>query len=117
MSTSLGKVNNIHANQYWGGESKGCCLQLTNLDKDGNVQLSASEIIALMPAFKAVIDKELERQKSECEKVIAEHKELQKSIISEMRNIAEMAIAQPVLDMASLLLLGGAKLEMDQDYD
>lgn len=116
MSTSLGKVNNIHANSFWGGEEKGCCLQLTNLDKDGYVQLTASEIIALMPAFKHVIDTELERKKKECEKVIAEHKELQKSIISEMRNVAEMAIAQPVLDMSSLLLLGGEKLEMDPDY-
>lgn len=116
MGTSLGKVNNIHANRFWGGEERGCCLQLTNLDRDGYVQLTASEIIALMPAFKHVIDKELERKKSECEKVLAEHKELQRSIINDMKNVAQMAIVQSVLDMSSLLLLGGEKLEMDPDY-
>lgn len=115
MSTSLGSVNNIHANQFWGGNDRGVCIQLTNMFKDGNVQLSAAEIIALMPAFKVVIDSELNRQKKECEKVIAEHKELEKSIVNDMRKVAEMAINQPVFDMASLLMLGGLKLEGAQE--
>lgn len=114
MSKSLGSVNNIHANQFWGGD-RGVCMQLTNMFSDGYVQLSAAEIIALMPAFKAVIDAELNRQKKDCEKVIAEHKELEKSIVNDMRKVAEMAINQPVFDMASLLLLGGLKLKGEQE--
>lgn len=117
MSTSLGKVNKIQATRFFGGEEKGCCLQLTSLDGYGYVQLTASEIIALMPAFKAVIDAELNRQKKLVEKAIEDNKALQKSIFSDMREVAVMAIAQPVLDMSSLLVLGGEKLEIDPDYD
>lgn len=111
MSTSLGKVNSIHANCFWGGDSRGCCLQLTNLEGDGYVQLKASEIIALMPAFKYVIDAELNRQKASVEKAIKDNKELEKSIFHDIREVAEMAIAQPIFDMSSLLVLGGDRLE------
>lgn len=113
MSKSLGTVNNLHANKFWGGEGRGSCLQLTDNKTGLYVQLSASEIIALMPAFKDVIDTELRRQKVECEKVISEHKELERSIVSDMRAVAEMAINQPILSMASFLVLGGSKLVDD----
>lgn len=111
MSKSLGSVNCIHANKFFGGHERGSSLQLTDEKSGAFVQLNAAELIALMPAFKNVIDTELRRKKIECENVIAEHKELEKSILSDMRNVAEMAINQPVFDMASLLVLGGAKLE------
>lgn len=115
MSKSLGTVNNLHANKFWGGEGRGSCLQLTDNKTGLYVQLSASEIIALMPAFKDVIDTELNRQKRECEKAIAKNRELERSIVSDMRAVAEMAINQPVFNMASLLVLGGAKLVEDDE--
>lgn len=114
MSKSLGTVNHLHANKFYGGYEVGSSLQLTDNKSGFYVQLSAAEIIALMPAFKDVIDTELNRQKKECEKVIAEHKELERSIVSDMRAVAEMAINQPVFSMASLLVLGGAKLVEDE---
>lgn len=111
MSKSLGSVNNIHANKFWGGNDRGSSLQLTDEKSGFYVQLNANELIALMPAFKNIIDTELNRKKIECENVIAEHKDLEKGIISDMRKVAEMAVNQPIFDMSSLLLLGGAKLE------
>lgn len=111
MSKSLGAVNHIHATKFWGGEEKGSSIQLTDEVSGSYIQLNACELIALMPAFKNIIDTELGRKKRECEKVISEYKELEKSIVSDMRKVAEMAINQPVFDMASMLVLGGLKLE------
>lgn len=109
MSTELGNVNDISATRFWGGEERGVCLQLTS--KDGYVQASAAELVAIIPAIKSVIDMELERRKRDCEKAIADHKDLEKTIVNDMRAVAEMALNQPILDMASLLNLGGLKLE------
>lgn len=115
MSKSLGTVNHLHANKFWGGIERGSSLQLSDNKSGFYVQLNAAEIIALMPAFKDIIDTELNRQKKECEKMLAKYKELEKSIVSDMRAVSEMAINQPALDAASLLVLGGAKLIVDEN--
>lgn len=112
VSTELGIAGNISATKFWGGD-KGVSLQLTATDGQ-YVQMTAGEIVALMPCFKKILNDELNRQKTFCEDVLERNKELKKSIVSDMHAVAEMAISQPVFDMASLLTLGGVKLEVTE---
>lgn len=117
MSTEIGELKSTGSRgvpmlltRYAGGEDKGPCIRLiarTEEGEDGYIQLSASDIIALLPIFKKyIIDAALESKKAEAEAAIKECKELEKSIVADMRTVSEMAIAQPVFDMAALLCLG-----------
>ena len=112
MSTQLGIINkNVIVTRFYGGDEQGVSIQLTSQSRnDGHVQLSASEIVALIPMLKIVLDDELNRKKRECEKVIEENKELMKTIVKDMRDVAGMAINAPIFEMASLLTLGKAEV-------
>lgn len=104
MSTDLGNINDKSLTRFYGGDAHGVCVQITC--GSGYVQLSASEIVTLIPELKSIIDYELSRKKAECDRVLLEQQELKNTIVNDMSEVAKMAIAQPVLDMSALLLLG-----------
>lgn len=109
MSTHLGTLKNtgsrgrkIAVTRFYGGDKYGPCLQLSS--DGGYVQLNASDIIALLPTFKDLLDMCLEAKKLEAEAAIEENKSLRETIVKDMREVAKMAINQPILDTAALLL-------------
>lgn len=107
MSTQLGVINNtVSVTRFFGGADRGTSIQLTC--KNGYVQLNASEIVALLPMLKSVVDLELGRKKAECERAIKECQDLEKTIVKDMQEVSEMAISQRILDCAVLLSLGKA---------
>ena len=107
MSTCLGVINdNVSVTRFYGGDDRGVCAQLTG--DDGFIHLTASEIIAVLPMLKNVIDMELGRKKTHCETAIRENKELSKTIVKDMREVSSMAISQSVMDFAALMVLGKA---------
>ena len=111
MSKDLILINSkIQVGSFFGGDSRGVCCQITA--DSGFVQLTASEIIAAIPALKYVIDCELIRKKSECEQAIKENQELLKTIVKDMRDVAEMACSQKILEVAALLTVGAANVEV-----
>jgi hypothetical protein len=120
MSTFLGTLKNTGSRnvdmsvvRYWGGNAYGACLQLTASTEEGNVghvQLNASDIVALMPVFKQILDDTFKAKKYEAETAIKENQELLKTIVQDMREVSEMAINQPVFDYAALLTIGKKEL-------
>lgn len=125
MSTEIGVIEGtgsrgveMGVTRYFGGEA-GVCIQLTAQQEEGragHVQLNAADIITLLPIFKQIIDINLEDKKREVEKAIKENQELRKTIMNDMREIAGMAISQPVFDMAKLMFyvkkeIGGGDYE------
>ena len=112
MSTEIGKLNDKQLTRFFGGVERGPCIQITSAD--GYIQLSASEIIALLPELKKIIDYNLEGKKAECERVMSEYREMEKTIVKDMYEVAKMAIAQPVFDMAALLNLGQDKIDRSE---
>lgn len=126
MSTELGTLVStgsrnvpMEITRFWGGAKKGPCVQLTAVMEEGShgyVQLSASDIIALLPILKKyILDYALESKKEEAEKAIADCEDLRKTIVEDMRAVSQMAINQPILDMASLLSLGESKFELSDE--
>lgn len=125
MSTEIGTIINsgsrgvgLSLTRYWGGEA-GACLQLTAKQDDGAygyVQLSASDIILIMPILKEIIDLELGRKKHQAESAIDKNRDLLKTIFPDMREVPEMAIAQTLLDFSALLVLGKKEIVFDQEY-
>jgi hypothetical protein len=126
MSTEIGNLQDtgsrgveLNLTRYWGGDKRGICVQLSATTEEGvggYVQLSAADIIALLPILKTyIIDWEMGRQKEIAAKAIAEYKELEKSVVSDMRNVSKMAIAQPVFDMAALLFYGKKEVELSDE--
>jgi len=105
--------------RFWGGKAKGVCIQLTAVMEEGEcgyIQLSASDIIALLPIFKKyILDFALEGKKEEAEKAIEDCKALRKTIVEDMRAVAQMAISQSILDVATLLCLGESKFEISEE--
>jgi hypothetical protein len=110
MSTEIGNLQDtgsrgveLNLTRYWGGDKRGICVQLSATTEEGvggYVQLSAADIIALLPILKTyIIDWEMGRQKE----------------ISDMRNVSKMAIAQPVFDMAALLFYGKKEVELSDE--
>ena len=101
--------------RYWGGDKNGYCLQLSALQEDGvhgYIQLSTSDIMALLPILKShLINPEMERQKRDTEDTINECKELEKTIVSDMRTIAEMAAFEPIAKFVNLLFYDGKLVE------
>lgn len=116
MSKNLGIINNkFSAVQFWGGDSRGVCLQITNhSSNESYIQVTAAEAVALIPILKTVIDAELKRQSELCDEMIRKNQEMKKTIIKDMSEVAKMAINQKILDCASMLCLGGAKVEIDE---
>lgn len=126
MSTEIGNLQDtgsrgveLNLNRYWGGDKRGVCVQLSAITEEGEhgyVQLSAADIISLLPILKKyILDYEMERQKNVAVKAIAEYKELEKSLVSDMRDVAQMAIAQSVFDMAGLLFYGKKEVELSEE--
>jgi hypothetical protein len=126
MSTELGTLVStgsrnvpMKLTRFWGGKDKGPCVQLTAVMEEGShgyVQLSASDIIALLPILKKyILDYALEGKKEEAEKAIEDCKELRNTIVEDMRAVSQMAINQPILDMAVLLSLGQSKFEISDE--
>jgi hypothetical protein len=126
MGTEIGVLKNtgsreveLSLTRYSGGCKNGICVQLTATQEDGisgYIQLSTADIIALIPILKEhIIDVEMGIRKNEAVRVIKQYKELEKSIASDMREIAAMAIATPVLDMAKLLFFGDKKVELSDE--
>ena len=104
--------------RFYGGERVGMCLQLTALMedmRDGYIQISAEDAIALLPALKMLIDKELSRRLKITKQAIAENEDLKKTILQDMVEVSEMAISQPVLRVASLLSLGGKEISSQRE--
>jgi len=60
MSTNLGNINDKSLTRFYGGDVRGVCVQITC--DSGYVQLSASEIVALIPELKSIIDYELSKE-------------------------------------------------------
>jgi hypothetical protein len=120
MSTFLGTLENTGSRnvdmsvvRYWGGDANGVCLQLTATTEEGDagyVQLNPSDIVALIPVFKQILDYTFEAKKIEAEEAIRDNKELLKTIINDMREVSEMAINQPVFDYAALMTIGKKEL-------
>lgn len=124
MSRDIGEINGtgsrdvtLHITRYWGGNA-GSCMQLTALMENGEygyVQLSAADAIALLPAIKDMLDDALRLKRDAAAAAIQENKCLEQTIVNDMRAVAEMAISQPVFDVASLLVFGGKKIEPVQE--
>ena len=120
MSTELGRIENtgsrggeMMVTRYFGGTKVGPCLQLSAQQERGDwgyVQLSASDIVALMPVFKGLIDDALTMKKREADEAIAEYRELAKTIVKDRSEVCAMAIAQPVFDVAAILSFGKKEL-------
>ena len=120
MSTELGRIENtgsrgvaMQVTRYAGGVRVGPCLQLSAQQEQGDwgyVELSASDIVALMPVFKEIIDDALAMKKREADEAIAEYKELAKTIVKDRSEACAMAIAQPVFDVAAILSFGKKEL-------
>lgn len=115
MSTELGSINGTHLTRFYGGDDRGVSIQLTG--ENGYVQFNASEIVALIPELRAILDMELQRQKNLCEQAIKDNKELMKTIVKDMVEVTNMAISQPVFDTASLLVLGGVKIDKTESEE
>jgi hypothetical protein len=125
MSTELGILKstgsrevNLYVTRYWGGK-KGVCVQLTAVQEDnthGYVQLSCSDILALLPILKEhIINVEMSRKKAECEEAIKESKALEKTIVSDMRDVAELMIHSHSYDITNLLLYGKREFEKSEE--
>src|SRR6478735_9851806 len=109
MSTDLGTLVatgsrdvRMSLTRFYGGDRKGPCLQLTANMEDGAtgyIQLSAADMVALLPIFKSVIDMTLEAKKNEAEQAIRENEALRKTIIEDIRGVCQLAISQPIFDM------------------
>ena len=120
MSADLGNLKdtgsrNVDMNviMYSGGSKNGPCIQLTarmEEESTGYVQLNASDIVALLPVFKRVLDASFAEKKAEAEKAIEENKALRDTIVKDMREVSAMAISQPVFDFAALLTIGKKEL-------
>lgn len=120
MSTDLGNLKdtgsrNVDMNitRYSGGAKNGLCVQLTAQMEEGStgyVQLNASDIVALMPVFKEILDASFAAKKAEAEKAIEENKALRDSVVKDMREVSAMAISQPIFDFAALLTIGKKEL-------
>lgn len=126
MSKDLGRIkrhgyDDLTVTQFWGGDDQGICVQLTGYmpDKDmsGYVQMNAGEIIALLPVLKDVVNAELTRKREEAARAIEENKELLKSIVEDIRDVNDMAIAQPVLNIAALLSGYSADFHSDPPFE
>lgn len=121
MSTTIGTLHNtvesgsdIQVTQYYAGEIAGKSLQLTNKDNGDFIQLSAADLIALMPTFEMIIKDRLSIEKEACEKLINENKELKKSILSDIDKVCDMAINLTILDTASMLAIGKKRLSKEE---
>lgn len=128
MSRDIGTIKStgsrgvdMSLTRYWGGPA-GPCIQLTALTEDdeyGYIQLSAADIVALMPHLKSVIDDALHAKRDEAVRAIEQNKELERTIVRDMREVSSMAIAQPVLDYAAVLCLGVREFieEINNEHD
>lgn len=117
MSRTLGIINDeIIVTKFYGGKDKGVSIQLTSQSGQGYVQLNASEIVALLPMLKEVLDGELASKHRECKEAIEQYKELEKTIVKDMRDVSAMAMSQTTLDMSSLLCLGVAKVDGREEH-
>lgn len=120
MSTDLGTLKDtgsrnveMSVTRFSGGVKNGLCVQLTAQMEEGSpgyVQLNASDIVALLPVFKDILDANFAAKKAEAEKAIEENKALRDTIVKDMREVSAMAIAQPVFDFAALLTIGKKEL-------
>lgn len=125
MSKDLGTLEDtgsrgvdMGVTRFYGGAKNGTCVQLTAVmegGENGYVQLNASDIVALMPVFKNILDCALSEKKRDAEAAIAENEALRKTIVKDMAEVASMAIAQPVLDCASLMNFGKKQLTGGDD--
>lgn len=121
MSREIGTIKDsgsrgvdLDLNRYFGGDGIGQCLQLTAIQENGEygyIQISAADAIAILPEIKSLIDDELSYKRRQALKAIDENRELEKSIVKDMHEVCSMALAQPVLDIAALLTLGGKSIE------
>lgn len=120
MSTDLGNLKDagsrgvdMNVTRYSGGARNGLCIQLTAEMEEGSpgyVQLNASDIVALLPVFKDILDARFAAKKEEAEKAIEENKALRDTIVKDMREVSAMAISQPIFDFAALLTIGKKEL-------
>lgn len=128
MSTEIGTLADtgsrgveMSLQRFWGGDKHGICVQLTaQMEKGeaGYVQLSTADIIALIPVFKKyVLDEEMLRQRTLADAAIKETKELEKTLVADCREIANMAIVQPIYDMATLLFYGKKQVQITEVKD
>jgi len=83
------------------------------------IMLDAGDLLSLLSVLKEqVIDPELEIQKRACDEMIAKYAELKKSIVSDARDIADMAIHATTFEFANMLVCGGKKvIEIPLDED
>ena len=80
MSTDLGNLKDtgsrnvdMGVTRYSGGKKNGLCIQLTAQMEEGSpgyVQLNASDIVALLPVFKDILDANFEARKTEAERAM-----------------------------------------------
>lgn len=120
MSTDLGNLKDtgsrnvdMNVTRFSGGAKNGLCIQLTAVMEEGShgyVQLNASDIVALLPTFKDILNASFAAKKEEAERAIEENKELRDTIVKDMREVSAMAISQPVFDVAALLTIGKKEL-------
>lgn len=108
MGTQLGVINGKYLKRFWGGNERGVCLQITS--DSGYNQFTASELIAALPLIKSIIDYELGRKQSEIIEAINMNKELLNTIVKDMRDVNQMAINQPIFDVAALMSLGKVEI-------
>ena len=125
MSTDICTIKNtgsrnvdLSLTRYWGGE-KGICVQITGETEEGSigyVQLSVQDIISLVPLLQEYIVKpEAERKNKEADRLIKEHKDLKKSIVSDVRDVSRMLSEIKPYELASLLLYGKQEIDFDEE--
>lgn len=100
MSKELGTIinknnpeRNISVTRFWGGDSQGISVQLTQKMEDGTtgyVQLNLSDLLNLIPVLKTeIMDEEMGRRKREAERLMKENEELRNSIVNDIRKISD----------------------------
>jgi hypothetical protein len=95
MSTEIEtKMENHTLTEFYGGDEKGVCLQVTQLQQEGFIQLTMEEAAALHSDLANFIRREARRRQ-----------ELLKEHIKELK-IAERAVFYEVLELPNDMYLG-----------
>jgi len=97
MSIELGKLHktgsrkiDLDVTRYWGGDDVGLCIQITGEQEEGGygyVQLSANDIVALLPMFKDIITAEIERRKALLEEYLKGEADQLSAFVDDLRKV------------------------------
>jgi hypothetical protein len=125
MSKQIGKLPNngpkqrdLTLCQFWGGHVRGICLQLTGIQEDGGygyIQLTAAEIIELLPVMQGLVQCELQRVENQFRDAMKEASDGLKAALYDRAEVAKLGASHDTLKVVRAYTLGGSKLELDKE--